>query len=204
MKRLAVSSIVLLLTAIGTRPAGAAPIMGQQLFATGGEVRVVYLGANAAFKNDLYLFDPTDLTPLDLTDASGGLGKGAIFTSKESPFWATVNLGTFAKGQELVFGVYVRNTQQTYFLGPASRNPDGLAHGMVGGGGTGLYPFQGVASGQLGVGFEDIFGTESDRDFDDLVFAFSGLTTEVPEPATLALLALGAAAAGARRLRRRG
>lgn len=204
MKRLALTSVVLLLTAVAARPVSAAPIIGAQLFAAGGEVSAIFLGHTAGYTNDLYLFDASDLTtPLPVTSVDGVLGTGVIFTNKTSPFLVPINLGFFAAGTELVFGIHVRDTGHTYYLGPGSRNPDGLLHGGIDSGELPVYPFAGAPAGYIGVGFEDIFGT-GDRDYDDLGFAFTNVRREVaPEPATLALFALGAAA-GARRLRRRG
>jgi len=72
-----------------------------------------------------------------------------------------------------------------YFLGPESRNPDGVIHGMID-------PANGIV-----VGFEDWFGG-GDLDYNDTLFLFEGgvastrgLPPPVPEPGTLALLALG-------------
>lgn len=142
MKRLAVSSVLLLLAAVAARPVSAAPIIGQQLFAAGGEVSAVFLGHTAGFTNDLYLFDAADLTtPLPVTSVVGTLGEGLIFTNHASPILVPVNLGFFAAGTELVFGIHVRNTGYTYYLGPASRNPDGLFHGAVDSGVLPAYPF---------------------------------------------------------------
>ena len=204
MKRLTVVS-VLLLTAVAARPVSAAPIIGQQLFAAGGEVSAVFLGHTASMTNDLYLFDASDLTtPLAVTSVDGSLGTGVIFTNQTSPFLVPVNLGFFAAGTELVFGIHVRETGYTYYMGLGSRNPDGLAHAGVDSGAIPAYPFGWSSPGYIGVGFEDIFGG-GDLDYDDLGFAFTNVRREVaPEPATLALFAFGAGALGARRLRRRG
>jgi hypothetical protein len=203
MKRV-VLSVFLLLSAVAARPVTAAPIIGQQLFAAGGDVTAVFLGHTAGFTNDLYLFAASDLlTPLPVTAVVGTLGQGVIFTNQTSPILAPVNLGFFAAGTELVFGIHVQDTGYTYYLGPASRNPDGLFHGAVDSGMLPAYPFGWSSPGYIGVGFEDIFGG-GDLDYDDLGFAFTNVRREVtPEPATLALLALGAGAVGARRLRRR-
>jgi len=183
----------LLLLVVSARPASAAPIIGQQLFAAGGEVVVHFLGHTAAFTNELYLFDPSDLTtPLG----------SPIFTTHHTGVHSRTSLGTFAPGTELVFGIYVRNTAHTYFMGPGGRNPDGLAHGAVSIK-TAPYGFLRFApAGMTGVGFEDLYGG-GDRDFDDLGFALSNVQpTHVPEPASLLLLALGLTAAGLRRARR--
>ena len=183
----------LLLFVVSARPASAAPIIGQQLFATGGEVVVQFLGHTAAFTNELYLFDPTDLTtPLG----------SSIFTTHHTGVHSRASLGTFAPGTELVFGIYVRNTGHTYFMGPGERNPDGIAHGAVSME-TAPYGFLRFApDGMMGVGFEDLYGG-GDRDFDDLGFALSNVQlTHVPEPASLWLLALGLSACGLRRARR--
>jgi hypothetical protein len=203
MKRALVACIGLVLFAVGARPASAAPVLGQQLFATGGDVTATFLGHTAGFTNDLYLFDAGDLsTPLAVTATVGPLGPGLIFTNQTSAPGSSVNLGSFAAGTELVFAIYVRNTQQTYFMGPGSRNPDGIFHAAVDNGLAPQFPSYGtVPPGSIAIGFEDLFGG-GDLDYDDLGFAFSSVRrTATPEPATLSLLALGLAAGGIRRLR---
>ena len=147
---------------------------------------------------------PSDLaTPLPVTSVVGSLGTGLIFHNQTSPYVVPINLGFFAAGTELVFGIHVQETGHTYYLGPGSRNPDGLIHGAVDSSTLPAYPFGWSSPGYIGVGFEDIFGG-GDFDYDDLGFAFTNVRREVaPEPGILALFVLGAAA-GARRLRRRG
>ena len=205
MRRL-VLTIGGLLVLVGTaRPVSAAPIIGQQLFATGGNVIAEFLGHTAGYTNDLYLFDASDLsTPLAVTGVVGPLGPGLIFTNQTSPVGSQVNLGAFAAGTELVFAIYVRNTGHTFFMGPGSRNPDGIAHGAVDNGVAPQFPGYGTISpGFVGLGFEDLFGG-GDQDYDDLGFAFSNVrTTPAPEPASLALMALAVAGAGVRRWRMR-
>ena len=204
MKRL-----VLLVGLLGSlampRPASAGMVIGQQLFAGGGNVVAHFLGHTAGFTNDLYLFDAADLTtPLAVTATVGGLGPGMIFRNQTTAAGTQVNLGNFSSGTELVFAIFVHNSNQTYFMGPASRNPDGIAHGAVDNGAPPQFPSYGVIpAGFTALGFEDIFGG-GDLDYDDLGFAFSNVrTTQAPEPASLALLALGLAGAGVRRMRRR-
>jgi len=91
-------------------------------------------------------------------------------------------------GDELIFGIKVLDTGDEFFLGPGSRNRDGVRHGAID-----LAP-----GGIIVVSFEDIVGG-GDRDYNDVIFEFAtdiGATPRVviptvPEPATLALLALG-------------
>jgi hypothetical protein len=124
---------------------------------------------------------------------------------------ATESLGSFESGIQI--NPYLKGTVwggANYLLGAdASKNQDGLIHAIA-------YEFFDGVDNWVGVFFEDILGDgsagsnpyakgTSDRDFNDAIFVFKGVSTidpaTVPEPtATLALLGLaGAGVAGLRR-----
>jgi hypothetical protein len=205
MKLRSTLTAALFVVALSPKAAVASPIIGAQLFATGGHVVATFLGQSAGFTNDLYLFSAGDLIhPLALTGTVGpGYAEaGLIFSNHSTPPGTSIDLGNFAAGTELVFGIFVRDTGFTYFMGPAARNPDLLAHGAVDNGLAPPFPgFLPPPPGALGVGFEDIFGG-GDLDYDDLGFGFTNVVTAVPEPATLLLLGSGLAAAAWRGRRR--
>ena len=136
-------------------PAQAAPIVGQTLIATGGDVVVTFVSNGALYTNELYL------------DGPAGDGLGAIFNNWETPIATSLNLGTFAMGTELIFSLAVTNTGDVFSTGSGDRNADGLAHAVVD---EGL--------GQVFVGFEDRFGG-GDLDYNDLVFAFTNVRGDV-------------------------
>ncbi len=114
-------------------PAEAQAVIGGQLSATGGTVDVVVQPGTAAFTSRLFLLGP-DGTPNNIA-LNTEVGK-------------RVTVGPFPAGRELVFGITVLDGGPTYFMGPASRNPDGIAHADVTE--TGVATFL--------VGFEDQFG----------------------------------------------
>ena len=207
-----VGAVILMLGLLMPRLAEAGPIAGGQLFATGGEVTVTFLGQSAQFTNHLHLFSASDLsTPL----------QSDIFINTTAIVGQTVSLGSFAAGTELVFAIQVEQSGMLFFTGPGSRNQDGLAHAAVDDGLPPEFPgYGGLPAGALAVGFEDIFGG-GDFDYNDLAFAFSNLrsgapmgisnlsapiettVTPVPEPATLLLLGSGLTGGLYRRLRRK-
>jgi hypothetical protein len=129
-------------------PAEAQGVIGGRLLATGGTVDIVVQPATAGFTSQLFLLHP-DGTRENIS-LNTEVGK-------------RVTVGPFPAGQELVFGVTVLTAGPTFFIGPASRNPDGIAHAEVTE--TGERTFL--------VGFEDVFDG-GDRDYDDNLFQFTG------------------------------
>ena len=189
-----VTAVALLLA--GATSAAAFPIapVGTEGFKVivGGADPVVatYQGNSASFSNDLYLMLDAAGNPGDDGDLTNDM---FIFNNHTSSVGSTKLLGSFVAGTELMFRLFVHNTGFNYFTGPADRNPDGMFHARV------LASFM---PGETLVSFEDLFNTpEGPRGFNDLSFSFTG-TTSAPEPATVLLLGLGAAAGIIRRRRR--
>lgn len=146
-----------------------------------GSVTATYQGNSATYSNDLYLVLPGD----DLF----------IFNNHASPVGSSVDLGTFAAGTELVFRLYVNNTGNEFYTGPAARNADGNPHARV------QSDWQ---PGETLVSFEDLFN--GPFDYNDLSFSFTNTTAEpappaVPVPAAGLLLAGGLGVMALRRKR---
>lgn len=116
--------------------------VGGRLFSNGGQVEVEILPADAGFTSELHLVSPGP--------------DRFIATNRESG--RIVSLGNFSAGTELIFGVFVRETQKTFVMGSGSGNPDGIAHAEV----------NCFNSRRANVGFEDQEGG-GDRDYNDLL-----------------------------------
>jgi hypothetical protein len=154
---------------------------GFSVVASGGEIFATYQGNSASYSNDLYL-------------------DGAfIFNNHATPVGTTVSLGNYAANTELIFELKVRNTNYSYFTGPATRNPDDRPHARV--------QSDWITAGTTLVSFEDLFN--GPFDYNDLSFSFSntsGSSTPpppIPEPQTFLLMMLGLAILGTRVVKQR-
>jgi hypothetical protein len=132
--------------------------VGAKLFSTGGDVIVTVMPATAGYTSELRLYSPGP----------------ELFVALNTDVGTVVNLGSFPVGEELLFGIYVRDTGDTFKMGEGARNPDGLEHAAVDTGTPGVTV----------VGFEDLFGG-GDLDYDDNVFQFSGGIAALPCPANV-------------------
>jgi hypothetical protein len=140
---------VALVFAAGTGTASAQTGVGGQLFATGGTVELDVRPASALFVTELFLANE-DGTRGPTLALNTEVGKHVV-------------IGPFPAGRELVFGIFVRNTGETFLMGPGSRNRDGVPHAAV----------TQIAERVFDVGFEDTLGG-GDRDYNDNVFRFTG------------------------------
>jgi hypothetical protein len=132
-------------------PAGASPVLGGQLFGTGGPVTVEVLPAEAGYTSELRLCQP---------------GEAQVTLATNRGVGRVIPLDTFPSGTELVFCIYVLDTRQTYYMGPASRNPDNVIHAAV----------DATGQGEAIVGFDDSWNA-GDRDYNDNMFRFTGVTS---------------------------
>lgn len=171
--RARVAAFLAALCLCGVAPAMAAPVIGAQLFWSGGDVKITVLPATAGFTSELTLFSAAPDIFIALNSAVG-----AVVTLSA----ATLDVDHDV-GDELVFGIFVQNTADTFLMGPAARNADGIEHAAV----------DALGSGVFIVGFEDLFGG-GDLDYDDNVFRFEGsisiTPTPTPEPGSLALVGI--------------
>ncbi len=182
MKSVSLPILVVMLLSFASG-AQAAPILGAQLFYTGGEVTVESLPVSSGYLSELGLYNSTFVRLIDLMDDEP---PNVSVTFNPSDYG-------FVAGQELIFGIRViSDGNREYFMGAATRNPDNVLHAGV----------DNIGGGAYVVGFEDLYGG-GDLDYDDNRFQFEGAVapTPVPEPATLSLLGLGLVAA--RRYKRR-
>jgi murein DD-endopeptidase MepM/ murein hydrolase activator NlpD len=140
---------------VGRQQANEEYVIGGKLFSAGGEATVRVLPASSAYTSELYLFSPEP--------------PRFIATNRNTD--TIVRLGRFPIGGELVFGIFVRNTSQTFRMGPGSRNADGIEHAAV----------EALCPGVVNVGFEDLRGG-GDRDYNDNMFQFQGGIAPRPGP----------------------
>jgi hypothetical protein len=168
---------------LGAGLAQASAILGYggSIFATGGTVSVDILPSDSGFDNLIQLF-------YSYTDANHNL-TDMTFIGIDNHL-ATVDLGTFEAGKELVFGIV--SPQGKFILGDGTRNTDGLAHGWVSSAAT----TAGFAE-SWNVGFEDLL-RGGDKDYNDAIFRVNQ-TAAVPEPSAIALLAIGLIGLGLKR-----
>ena len=174
-RTLAASGVLLLCTAAQAFPIAVPGTEGFEVVVSSTDhVVATYEGTSASYSNDLYL---------------NGV---FIFNNQTTPWGSTVDLGSYAVGTELVFELRVQNTGDSFFTGPASRNPDAAPHARV--------QAEWVPGSTL-VSFEDLYG--GPFDYNDLSFSFTN-TVSVPEPSPWGLMLAGlggVALASRRRLR---
>ena len=151
-------------------PATSMAAMGDSLFATGGTITATFEGSDAGYDSLLRLTAP------------GGYDSGYFFPNHSTATGSTFNLGSFVAGTPLDFQLYVLNTGNTWHVGPASGNADGIIHANV------VYNFP--STGSTYVGFEDLYGG-GDHDYNDHMFSFTNVAGVVPEPETYAMFMAG-------------
>lgn len=118
--------------------------IGGRIFSNGGQLEVEILPASAGFTSELHFVSPGP--------------ERFIATNRDAG--TLVKLGSFPAGTELVFSIFVRDTQRTFLAGPGSRNPDGLPHAEV----------TCFGDGTAQLGFEDQLGG-GDTNYADLICA---------------------------------
>jgi hypothetical protein len=162
---------------------------GQELFASGGDVTVTFLGpTGAGYDEELFVASPND-------------GVNGLFMDNHSTAnGTTFDLGTFAAGTEIEFGLDVLSTGNIWYDGPGSRNSDGDVHAYM------VNDYEGLTDTTY-VGFEDEAASlPADFNYIDEVYAFTGASAvSTPDASsTLPLLGMGltALAGVARRIRK--
>jgi len=149
--------------------------LGGKLFSAGGDIEVGVLPNTASFTSTLFWLVPA-LNSVGIVATNHDVG-------------TVINIGSFDRGLEVIFGLFVHNTGNFFLNGDSSRNADSIAHAIVN--------FTSAETAR--VGFEDLYGG-GDRNYNDNVFQMSGVSsTPVPEPATiLGTLGFGAIAGWAK------
>jgi hypothetical protein len=134
--------------------------------ASAGEVVVTFLSKSAAYSDDIFLEGSSTRILNNQTAIAG----------------QQFSLGSFQAGTELVFRLFVNNTGYSFYNGSADNNPDSVLHTA----------YKKLGNNYIVVGFEDIF-KGGDKDYNDVIFSVSNVTTRapVPEPEMYLLMLMG-------------
>lgn len=119
------------------------PGFGGQLFAAGGPVEIEILQAYSDSTSDIFLFKA---------------GQAPLPIGSDDQTKRVVHLGALPAGSEILFGIKVRETGNTFRMGAASRNSDGVVHARV----------ECITGAIAKVYFEDKIGG-GDNDFNDVI-----------------------------------
>jgi len=144
---------------------------------------LTYEGTAATYSNDLYL----------MLDSSGRIADDGVlsndllvFNNHSSTVGSTFDFENVTPGSEMLFRLFVHNTDYNFYSGPRTRNIDRRVHAM----------FQSEwKPGYSLVSFEDLYGTpQYGLGYNDLSFSFRNTRTgDIPEPHTASLLLVGMA-----------
>jgi cytoskeletal protein CcmA (bactofilin family) len=118
-------------------------------------ISTTFSGGDAGYNSDVYLLGSPDNIWIGTGNDTPVGTQFELNTLVGTEF----ELNVFLEGDELVFAIYVTNTGNWFYSGPADRNADGLVHATI----------TDNVDGTFTLGFEDLYDG-GDLDFNDINF----------------------------------
>jgi hypothetical protein len=157
--------------------------MANAVLTHSDRLTLTYEGTAATYSNDLYLMRDSFGANTDDGDLTNDL---FLFNNHSSAVGSTFDIDNITAGSEMLFRLYVHDTDYNFYSGQRTRNIDRRVHAM----------FQSDwKPGYSLVSFEDLYGTpQYGLGYNDLSFSFRNTRTgDIPEPHTAGLLLVGMA-----------